>query len=196
VNTGERIRLFIAVDTPGAVRGALARLKEDIAPRVRGFHWEAPEKYHCTIQFLGPVPRALLTDITGRVSAAASGVSPFPLAYGGLGFFPRGSSPRVFWAGIADIAGGLALLREQIGGALSPLGFVPEDRPFHPHLTLARAREGADARALIDIVQRRTFEHPPVVVPAVEIMQSVPVAGTTAYTVLASLPLRGGATGS
>ena len=196
MNAQGQIRLFIAVDTPAAVRSALARLKGEIAPLVRGFRWEEPEKYHCTIQFLGAVPGSALGAITGCVDRASAAVPPLALAYRGLGVFPVPAAPRVFWVGIDDTTGGLAALRGLIGGALAPLGFPPEDRPFHPHLTLARARPGADARALIDTMQRRTFEHPPVTVPSVEIMQSIPVAGGTAYRVLASLALRGAAAGS
>ena len=196
MNARDQIRLFIAVDTPGEVRRAIRLLTAEIAPRLRGFRWEAPEKYHCTIQFLGAVPRGRLEAITAAVRNAALGAAPLRLAYRGLGFFPGPAAPRVFWVGVDDTTGALGTLRGIIGGALAPMGFPPEDRPFHPHLTLARASAGADARALIDTVQRRTFDHPPVIVPAVEIMQSVPVTGTTAYTVLASLPLRGGTAGS
>ncbi|HUI09164.1 MAG TPA: RNA 2',3'-cyclic phosphodiesterase [Bacteroidota bacterium] len=183
------LRLFIAIDTPASVRSAMAALREEVAPRARGFAWEAREKYHCTVQFLGDVERTRLGEITASVREATAGISPLRLAYRGLGFFPSTSSPRVFWVGIEDCTGSLGLLRDRIARALAPLGFPPEERPFHPHVTLARARAGADARTLIDTVQRRTFEHPPVTVPAVEIMQSVPVAGGTAYTVLASLGL-------
>ena len=196
MNAQDQIRLFIAVDTPVAVREALVRLRDELAPMGRDFRWEPPEKYHCTIRFLGPVPRARLAEITEGVRAATPGLPSPALAYRGLGFFPGLGAPRVFWAGIEDPTGALALLRERIDAALGPLGFPPEERPFHPHLTLARARPGAHGRALIDTVQTRTFQHPPVIVPAVEIMQSVPVTGTTAYTVLASLPLRGGPAGS
>ncbi|HTS00477.1 MAG TPA: RNA 2',3'-cyclic phosphodiesterase [Bacteroidota bacterium] len=196
MNAQDQIRLFIAVDTPPAVRAALARLVDDLAPLARDFRWEAPEKYHCTIQFLGPVPRARLGEITGAVRSALPGLPPPALACSGLGFFPPRGAPRVFWAGIADATGALAQIRERIAAALAPLGFPPEERPFHPHLTLARARPGATGRALIASVQTRTLEHPPVVVPAVEIMESVPAAGTTAYRVLASLPLSAGAAGS
>jgi hypothetical protein len=44
---------------------------------------------------------------------------------------------------------------------------------------------------LIDIVETRTFDHPPVIVPAVEIMQSAPGPRGSVYTVLASIPLTG-----
>jgi 2'-5' RNA ligase len=97
----------------------------------------------------------------------------------------------VVWAGISDARGDLRTLQERISAGLTRLGFPPEERPFHPHVTLGRVRDGADVRGLIDIVETRTFENPPVIVPAVEIMQSIPGPRGSVYAVLHSIPLLG-----
>jgi RNA 2',3'-cyclic 3'-phosphodiesterase len=54
-----------------------------------------------------------------------------------LGFFPNEKHPRVFWAGIGGSAN-LKTLAEDIDGALEKLEIPREQRPFSPHLTLAR----------------------------------------------------------
>ncbi len=52
------------------------------------------------------------------------------------------------WIGIAGEVEALAGLASEVGRRLAPLGFPPEDRPFSPHLTLGRAREGRGAPGL------------------------------------------------
>lgn len=186
------LRLFIAVDTPGDAKRSLALLAEDLARVSRGVRWEAPVQFHCTLRFLGDVDRSRLLTLEEEVRSAAA-LPPLSVAYSGIGFFPAGARPRVVWAGIIDPRGDLRRLQERISSGLTRLGFPAEERPFHPHVTLGRVRDGADVRGLIDIVKTRTFEHPPVIVPAVEIMQSVPGPRGSAYEVLRSIPLSGAA---
>jgi 2'-5' RNA ligase len=191
----ETLRLFIAVDTPAAVKREMALLRDELAPRSRDVRWEAAGKLHCTLRFLGNVERSRLTSIGQQVESAASETPPLLLTYAGIGVFPDRMRPRVIWIGVRESGGDLARLQERISGGLRALGFVLEERPFHPHVTLARARgvggAGSAARVLIDIAETRTFEHPPVIVPAVEIMQSVLRPRGSEYVVLRSIPLTG-----
>jgi len=190
----DTLRLFIAVDTPAAVKREMALLRDELAGRARNVRWEAAGKFHCTLQFLGDVERSRLGSIEQQVESAASDTPPLSLTYAGIGFFPDRTRPRVIWIGIRESGGGLARLQERISGGLRGLGFVPEERPFHPHVTLGRVGGGAagrGARVLIDTVETRTFEHPSVIVPAVEIMQSVLRPRGSEYVVLRSIPLTG-----
>jgi 2'-5' RNA ligase len=73
------------------------------------------------------------------------------MSLGGSGLFPAPKSARVFWAGI-QAGPQLARLSSSVEYALAPLGIAREDRPFSPHLTLARTRgaSGAPARQKSD----------------------------------------------
>jgi RNA 2',3'-cyclic 3'-phosphodiesterase len=184
-------RIFIAVDTPADVRKEIALLRDAIAAESPGVRWEAAGKYHCTLQFLGNTPQERLEAVERRVALAAGGSPPLSLAYRGIGFFPDAVRPRVLWVGVHDEAGDLARLQEQIAQGLAGEGFAREERPFHPHVTLGRLDASRPVHRLIEIVETRTFEHPPVIVPAVEIMQSVPGPRGSSYTVLRSIPLSG-----
>ncbi len=186
----DRLRLFIAFDTPADVKRSLARLAEELARASKGVRWEAPAKFHCTLRFLGDVDRSRLVALEEETRLAAA-LPPLSVAYTGLGFFPPAARPRVVWAGISDMHGDLLRLQERVSAGLARLGFPREERPFHPHVTLGRVRDGADIRGLIDIVETRTFDSPPVIVPAVEIMQSVPGPSGSAYAVVRSIPLSG-----
>jgi 2'-5' RNA ligase len=185
------LRLFIAIDTPAAVKQRMALLRDDLARRTRDVRWEATGKFHCTLRFLGNVERSRLGSIEQQVESAASGIPPLSLSYSGIGFFPDSTSPRIIWVGIRENGGDLSRLQESVSEGLSALGFIPEERPFHPHVTLGRVGSGREARGLIEIVETRTFEHPPAIVPAVEIMQSVLRPRGSEYAVLRSIPLTG-----
>jgi 2'-5' RNA ligase len=59
---------------------------------------------------------------------------------GGGGAFPNERRGRVLWVGVAKGAGLLTQLAVSVGALLAPLGYEPDARPFHAHLTLARLK--------------------------------------------------------
>ena len=63
-----------------------------------------------------------------------------------------GKRLRVVWARIIDPTGQLAELHRRLGDRLADVGFVPEDRPYTPHVTLMRVRSARDP----DILRRAT----------------------------------------
>ena len=78
----------------------------------------------------------------GEVHAA-----PVAVQLGELGFFDRAG---VFFADVV-VAPGLIVLEQRVIAATSLCGFVAETRPFHPHITLARAKgqgRGTELREL------------------------------------------------
>ena len=120
-------RLFFALWPDAAAAEALARLARDLAPRVGGK--PVPEsKIHLTLAFLGEVAaeRAAAVPVEGRA---------FAVSIDCMGAF-RGA--RVAWAGIAAPPAALVDLQSRLAGQLRAGGFELEDRPFVPHLTLAR----------------------------------------------------------
>jgi 2'-5' RNA ligase len=107
---------------------------------------------------------------------AAQGVSPFLLEISGLGAFPNLKQARVLWVGVGGDLDRLSTLQQNIDSALAVLGFPKEERPFVPHLTLARIREGTSAPERKDfgeLVGSATFEDKyPVEVEAIKLMRS------------------------
>jgi len=47
----------------------------------------------------------------------------------------------VLWIGLPEYGGELTRLASDVEAALVAIGFAPESKPFHPHLTLARVKE-------------------------------------------------------
>ncbi len=145
-------RLFVALEPPDPVRRRLsaiaAELRRGAGRAADEIRWVAPENVHLTIQFLGAVPEERVPDVEAALRAAAAGARPLALEVKGAGGFPNARRPRVLWAGLEGDVAPLAAFAADVGRRLAPLGFPPEDRPFSPHLTLGRAREGRGAPGL------------------------------------------------
>jgi 2'-5' RNA ligase len=137
-------RLFVAVPLADDVRRAVGRLMEDVAgapvdERTYGQpRWVRVDGLHLTLRFLGATPDARQPELAEALRSAADGAVAFDVALAGGGAFPDAARPRVLWLGIDEGAGSLGSLAARLATELSRLGWPPEDRPFKPHLTLAR----------------------------------------------------------
>jgi 2'-5' RNA ligase len=94
--------------------------------------------------------------LSSRLQEIASGREPFPIALGRLGCFPNIRNPRVLWVGIIEGTEPLAGLARLIDTACNQLGFAPEDKPFRPHLTIARA--GFNGHSGLNLDDHVTFQ--------------------------------------
>lgn len=130
------MRLFTAVTMPENIIATLEKTQGELRQSLAGVRWVKPANLHLTLLFLGEVPEARLDE----VKAALAGVRArrFGFSLGGLGAFPEKDAPRVVWAGARQGAEALTRLAGGVRGALSPLGFKPEEKDFTPHLTLGR----------------------------------------------------------
>ncbi|HEX5478879.1 MAG TPA: RNA 2',3'-cyclic phosphodiesterase, partial [Dehalococcoidia bacterium] len=112
---------------------------------------------------------------------------------GELGSFGGRRNLRVVWVGVGGDTPALSALAGRVEGALAPLGFPTERRPFAAHLTLARARDEtppAGRERIHDALQRiRPPDAPAIDVRAVSLMQSELGHGGARYHALASFPL-------
>ena len=130
------MRIFIGIDLDPEVRARIERFLEGVegfAPEAR---WVRPESLHITLKFIGEQLPERVEAITERLRRVES--SALEIRAGGYGFFPTAKAPRVFWIGI-HAGPQLAELAESIDIATAELGIPREDRPYSPHLTLARA---------------------------------------------------------
>jgi RNA 2',3'-cyclic 3'-phosphodiesterase len=190
----EQIRSFIAVELPEEAKKGLARLRRELEKDEHRFvKWVDTGGIHLTLKFLGNIPSKRVTEITGAMEKAAQGISPFRLEISGLGAFPSPRQARVFWVGVGGEVDKLSGLQKSIDSALAALGFAKEERPFVPHLTLARIREGAspsERRSFGELVGSTTFEDKyPVAVEAVRLMRSQLTPAGAIYNCLSVVKL-------
>jgi 2'-5' RNA ligase len=130
------VRLFVALEIPSGVRDNLATLIKDLRTSDPKSRWVRPENLHVTLKFIGEAPPGKLDAIRSVLSGVRS-EQPVELHFRGLGFFPNEKHPRVLWANM-DASPNVKPLAGDIDRALEALGFPCEQRPFTPHLTLAR----------------------------------------------------------
>ncbi len=128
-------RLFIAIDPPANIMGGLAR----ICHGIQGARWVPEEQLHLTLRFIGEVDRQTMI----RIDETLRGLrfSPFSLALAGTGFFPPRGMPRVIWAGLRKSEELLDLQRRMESRLVHKAGITPEERRYHPHITLARLKK-------------------------------------------------------
>jgi 2'-5' RNA ligase len=130
------MRLFVALEIPSRVRENLAALIRDLRAFAPQAKWVRSENLHVTLKFIGEVPETKVATIRIALAGVHSD-QPVELDFRGLGFFPNEKHPRVFWAGI-EASPNLKTLTANIDEGTEKLGIRREQRPFSPHLTLAR----------------------------------------------------------
>jgi len=143
------MRLFIAIELPDDVKKVLARLRADI----RGAHWVPVAQLHLTLSFLGEVDDVAAKSLTSELAQIQA--PGFDLGFAGAGSFPNQRQPRVLWVGLRPeplLANLAALVRSAVLSCHIP----QEERPFAPHITLARIRQPIKQpiTAFIDLCQR------------------------------------------
>jgi len=138
------MRIFVALDLDKAIRERIERFMDGVREFVPDARWVRPESLHLTLKFVGEKP----LDVVEEIKRGLAGIqSPrVEITYRGYGFFPTPRSARVFWIGI-EAGPQLAKLAEAVDQATYAVGIPKEDRPFSPHLTLARGGRGSGAPA-------------------------------------------------
>jgi 2'-5' RNA ligase len=187
------LRLFVACELPPEARDALGQVQSSLREAGAGrLRWVRPEGIHLTLKFLG----AVAPDKAQRVidALAAAIVEPFTLnlRFDRLGSFGGRARLRVLWVGLAGDVEELAVLAEKVERALGTLGFPRENRPFAPHLTLARVPDdmGIEERSrLSDLVA--AYKLPPMPslsISEVSLMQSFLLPTGARYEQRAAFP--------
>jgi 2'-5' RNA ligase len=134
------MRLFVGIPLADGVVRELAAVAARLRTRESGLgsggelRWTAPESWHITLQFLGNATVEQLQYLAARLGEVRS--APVSVQLGELGCFDRAG---VLFADVA-VTPDLTALERRVAAATSQCGFVAETRPFHPHITLARAK--------------------------------------------------------
>jgi len=185
------IRAFIAITPPATLQQSIAEVCQVFQRLSLPWRWVTPEQIHLTLRFLGNVPDESVPSLLQALKQAVQDQTAFPLRARGLGCFPHPARARVLWVGLDDPGPALGRLHERLAAALMPLGFPPEDRPFHPHLTLARAQNRMPASQLLPMLQtyqNRDFGE--FLVTQVHLVQSQLQRGGALHTILCSVALQ------
>jgi 2'-5' RNA ligase len=170
------VRLFVAVWPSGDVVDVLASLPR---PEVSSVRWTTPDQWHVTLRFMGQIGEAdvaAATDAFGRIDVGAVGSVSAEM----------GPATACFGRGILQVpVEGLDELARVTVEATAAVGQPPDDRPFHGHVTLARARaRKGDVRSLRGTPLAARWK-----VAEVTLVASTPHRDGSRYEVVSSVPL-------
>jgi RNA 2',3'-cyclic 3'-phosphodiesterase len=188
-------RTFVALLLPSAWAEYLGAIAERLREGASGLSWVKPGNIHVTVRFLGDLGDAGVKRACDAVVRAASPLEA-PLArLGGLGGFPSLASPRVLWVGLSEGEEAVRTVGSAVNDSLRQAGFGPLDKPFRPHMTLARVREGARG---LEAIRAAAIPPPPPAEPLdrICVMKSELHPSGSRYTALTEVRLRppGGST--
>ena len=125
---------------------------------------------HLTLRFIGEVEGALFKDIRERLFDLDS--PEIMLSIKGVGHFPPRGAPKVIWAGI-EASGELMLMRNRINSILRQCGVAPDNRKFHPHITLARLKNTSSGRVARFLSENHNLALPPFQVSELTLFSSI-----------------------
>ncbi len=179
-------RVFCAVELPDTVREAvlrrIAHLKEAV-PDAKA-SWSRDANLHLTLKFLGEIPQTSVPNVSTAALRAVAGIAPFSVRLEETGAFPREGHPRVLWIGINDFSGELGKLHSRLEDESRNAGFASDNRPFHPHLTLARLRQPRHARTLVAVHRELDFDPAEIAVSELLVIRSELSSEGSRYTVI------------
>lgn len=155
------IRAFIAIHVPEWIRHRLSQVQQELQRGLgpQAVRWAPLDQMHLTLRFLGHIPDESVSPLIEALLPVAAAASGIHLGVCGLGAFPSVRQPRVLWAGLSGAVEALQHLQRQVAEASSTWG-EPEEREFHPHVTLGRVKElrSRESRQLSSLVEARSAQ--------------------------------------
>ena len=143
------MRLFIGIPLPATATHDL----EAVADRLRSktasdghLRWAAAESWHITLQFLGGTTPQQYECVAACLREVHQPC--VPVEFGAVDLFDRAG---VLFVDVR-VTSQLVALQQAVTAATMCCGFVPESRPYHPHITLARGRGKSGGRELRDLM--------------------------------------------
>ena len=178
----------MAVKPPEDVLDAVAAAVAPARSVRVGLRWEQRERYHLTLQFLGPVQK--LAPVVDGLASALGDQTAFSFQLGGAGAFPKPGRARVVWMGPAVGGPDVVDLAAVVAGGLRQHGYEPDRKEFHPHLTLARLKAPDNVTEVLAAIGSEPVGELFTVGEVVLYQSRLSSQGPT-YSVLERFPLRG-----
>lgn len=147
VGNGKRVRLFVALDLPAAVRAGIGAWgeRELTDPALRR---SREDSLHVTFAFLGQRGEEEVEPAAAAVGACSDAPAPLLQLLDPVQKPPRGRA-KVF--ALPVVSPGAEQIQAAVGDRLVAAGlWKPEKRPFWPHVTVARVRTEGRRPALVE----------------------------------------------
>ncbi len=162
----------------------LGQLSARLAARGVTARFEAPEKLHITLAFLGWVDATQLAEIKEALADVAARQEMFGLRLDKISAFPSERRPRVVWVGAYKTDKRYRALSDDFRTRFGELGFAFKTDAV-AHVTLCRLKH-SDA----PLPHIADFSPIDVSVREITLFQSLQAAHTTRYDILQRAPLQ------
>jgi 2'-5' RNA ligase len=184
----DQVRSFVSIDLDDqqilsrveSILSSLQAIGGDLKPVER-------ENIHLTLKFLGNVSSSRLSEV--KTSLHQLAFPAFTTEIKGAGAFPNLNHMTVIWVGVNEGWSQVEQIYEQVERLLSPLGFRKENRPFSPHITIARVRSGRKRDETASFLQHLNDESfGSFTVNKVRLKQSILSSSGPKYSTLLEIP--------
>lgn len=176
-------RIFLALRLDDITRALISGLGGQ-APGARPV---TADQLHLTLRFIGDVDGTTFEDIREQLRELSA--PPISFSISGVGHFPPRGQPRVLWAGV-EPCGELIILRNKVNRILKLCGISPEQRKFHPHITLARLKNSSPHRVARFLSLNSLLRTPPLTVRQLTLFSSILVPKGAVHTIEEEYPLQ------
>jgi RNA 2',3'-cyclic 3'-phosphodiesterase len=144
----EAIRAFVALDLDATSLRRVARVADRLrmgsgAPSAT---WALPDAMHVTLKFMSELPIEAVAPLGDALRPLVEGKTAPKACPFRLEAFPGREHANVVIVELEDASGALVKFAERVDKLAHKHGIVLEERPFRPHVTLARLKRPYDAR--------------------------------------------------
>lgn len=149
--TSHKRRLFVGIELDESARASCAAVSAQLQRTGYVAKYEAAEKLHVTLAFLGYVEAQRYEEVLAALGAAARSTERFSVTLDKLGAFPHERKPRVVFVGAREQGAsfrGLAHAVRQLYGALR-FEFKTDSVA---HVTISRVKPPHRSLPLIEFV--------------------------------------------
>lgn len=145
---------FWAVQLPDDIK---QNIQDEMQKRKQVFQfkrWVHMSDYHITLAFLGAMDEHKRHSIIDLVGNSIKDEKAFNLQIQGISIFGNPKSPRIFW-GAVNRESALFELQSIVHRTCQEAGFTLDNRPYQPHITLAR-KWGGDEAFEVGLLEKET----------------------------------------
>lgn len=183
-NASHKRRLFVGIELRDSERTDCAAVSGDLRRTGFAARYEAPEKLHVTLAFLGFVEASRNAAVAEALEVAAGRSVHLAVTLDKLGAFPHERKPRVVYIGAREQGAAFRALAREVRVEYANLGFAFDNDPV-AHVTIARVKERGAPLPMIEFAPIRLD------VDRVALFESLPdpAKNTSRYEILTTAPL-------
>ncbi len=144
-------RLFIAtkIHPSGTLINTLDQIRTSL--HKERIAWTDPMNMHITYHFLGETAPEKIPEILHNIGKVATINQSFNCTIKGFGYFGPAKSPLVLWMGIEDKTQGFNSIHQELKQCAIKSGFMVDERPYRPHLTIGRIKRLNDSELIPEL---------------------------------------------